>query len=237
MAAKRNAPDPRPSPRGRKKAALSSTISRGPAKNAHVCVLIQHAEYPSKTATRLPGKTSSAGVQLLHLVRLKRKRTAFFRPTHPLSRPRRRANSPSATPDVAQTQIDPARAPHLAALERGRLTTQETRFHIPSKARVLMRKVRRRDVHWSTWAPVERGASDSATCGARRSATAASLARALCAEAHKPWPNAAGERHSATTPLAADVAVGRRHSNRVADEDAQVMTKRHGCPNATLICK
>lgn len=99
-----------------------------------------------------------------------------------------------------------------------------------------MRRARRRDVYWSTWAPVERGTSGSATCGARRGATVASLARALCAEAHKPWPNAAGERHSATTPLAADVAVGRRHSNRVTDEDAQVMTKKARAPkrNADL---
>ena len=62
-----------------------------------------------------------------------------------------------------------------------------------------MRRARRRDVYWSTWAPVERGASGSATYSARRSATAASLARALCAEAHKPWPNAAGGRYSAAT--------------------------------------
>ena len=78
MGAKRNAPDPRPSAWDREETTLGPTISRELAKNAHVCVLIQHAEYPSKTATRLPGKTSSAGVRLLHLVRLKRKRTAFF---------------------------------------------------------------------------------------------------------------------------------------------------------------
>ena len=54
------------------------TTSRGLAKNAHVCVLIQHGKYPSKTATQLPGKTLSAGVRLLHPVGLKRKRTAFF---------------------------------------------------------------------------------------------------------------------------------------------------------------
>ena len=168
------------------------------AKNAHVCVLIQHAEYPSKTATRLPGKTSSAGVRLLHPVRLKRKRKAF-RAGRALSRPRRCANKPSAAPDVAQTHLGPAQAPLLAAPERGRLIAQGLRFHIPSKARVLMRKARRRAVCWSTWAPMERGASGSATCGARRSATAASPARALCAGAHKPRPNAADERYSAAT--------------------------------------
>ena len=80
MAAKRNAPDPRPSAQDRKEAAPGPIVSRGLAKNAHVCVLIQHAEYPSKTATQLPGKTSSAGGRLLHPVRLKRKRTAFFGP-------------------------------------------------------------------------------------------------------------------------------------------------------------
>ena len=80
MGARRNTPDPRPSAWGHKEAALGPTISRGLAKNTHVCVLIQHAEYPSKTATRLPGKTPSAGVRLLHPVRLKRKRTAFFGP-------------------------------------------------------------------------------------------------------------------------------------------------------------
>ena len=78
MAAKRNAPDPRPSALDRKETALGPTISRRPAKIAHVCVLIQHAEYPSKTTTQLPGKTPSAGVRLLHPVRLKRKRAAFF---------------------------------------------------------------------------------------------------------------------------------------------------------------
>ena len=132
MGAKRNAPDPRPSARGRMEAALGPTTRRELAKNAHVCVLIQHAEYPSKTTTQLPGKTPSAGVRLLHPVRLKRKRTAFFRPACPLSRPRRRANSPDG-PDVAQTQIDPARAPHLAAPERGRLTTQKNQVPHPLK--------------------------------------------------------------------------------------------------------
>ena len=78
MGAKRNAPDPCPSAQDRKEAALGPTTRRGLAKNAHVCVLIQHAEYPSITTARLPGKTSSAGVRLLHPVRLKRKRTAFF---------------------------------------------------------------------------------------------------------------------------------------------------------------
>ena len=123
----------------------------------------------------------------------------FFQAARPLSRPRRRANKPSAAPDVVQTQIGPARAPHLAAPERGRLIAQGLRLHIPSKARVLMRRARRRDVYWNTWAPVERGASGSATCGARRSATAASLTRAPCAEAHKPRPNATDERYSAAT--------------------------------------
>ena len=123
----------------------------------------------------------------------------FFRAGRALSRPRRRANNPSTVPDVVQTHLGPAQAPLLAAPERGRLIAQGPRFHIPSKARVLMRKVRRRDVHWSTWAPVERGASGSATCGARRSATAASLTRAPCAEAHKPRPNTADERYSAAT--------------------------------------
>ena len=96
MATKRNAPDPCPSARGHKEATLGPTISRGPAKNVYVCVLIQRAEQPSKTATRLPGKTSSAGVRLLHPARLKRKRTAFFGPACPLSRPRRRANNPGS---------------------------------------------------------------------------------------------------------------------------------------------
>ena len=56
----------------------SRTTGRELAKNAHVCVLIQHAEYSAETATRLPGRTSSAGGRLLHPVGLKRKRTAFF---------------------------------------------------------------------------------------------------------------------------------------------------------------
>ena len=129
MATKRNAPDPCPSARGHKEATLGPTISRGPAKNVYVCVLIQRAEQPSKTATRLPGKTSSAGVRLLHPARLKRKRTAFFGPACPLSRPRRRANNPgsprspsnahrprpSTTPRSARTgPIDRSRAqvPH-----------------------------------------------------------------------------------------------------------------------------
>ena len=56
------------------------TTGRRLAKNAHVCVLIQRGEYPPKTATRLPGKTLSAGVRPLHPVRLKRKRKAFFGP-------------------------------------------------------------------------------------------------------------------------------------------------------------
>ena len=68
------------------------STSRGLAKNVHVCVLIQHGEYPSNTATRLPGKTPSAGGRLLHPVRLKRKRKAFFEPARPLSRPRRCVN-------------------------------------------------------------------------------------------------------------------------------------------------
>ena len=130
---------------------------------------------------------------------IKTQTCGFFRAGCALSRPRRRANNPSAAPDVAQTQIGPAQAPLFAAPERGRLIAQGLRFHIPSKARVLMRKARRRDVHWSTWAPVERGASGPATYSARRSATAASPARALCAEAHKLRPNAAGERYSAAT--------------------------------------
>ena len=77
MGAKRNAPDPCPSAQDRKEAALGPTTRRELAKNAHVCVLIQRAEYPSKTTTQLPGKTSSAGVRLLRPVRLKRKRTVF----------------------------------------------------------------------------------------------------------------------------------------------------------------
>ena len=78
MAAKRNAPDPCPGAQDRKEAALGPTTRRELAKIAHVCVLIQHGEYPSKTTTQLPGKTPSAGVRLLHPVGLKRKRTAFF---------------------------------------------------------------------------------------------------------------------------------------------------------------
>ena len=174
----------------------------GLAKNAHVCVLIQHAEYPSKTTTQLPGKTPSAGGRLLHPARLKRKRTAFFRPTRPLSRPRRRANSPSATPDVAQTQIDPARAPHLAALERGRLATQKTR------SRNLQRAVR---------------------CYDRRQARSPTGV-----QSPGPTPQASA---TAPRPLAADVAVGHGHSDRVTGQDARVMTKGHGCLSATPICE
>ena len=67
--------------------------------------------------------------------------------------------------------------------------------------------------------------------------SAARRARSLCAEVHKPWPNAADGVLQRGDHLAADVAVGHRHSNRVAGQDARVMTKRHGYPSATPICK
>ena len=73
---------------------------------------------------------------------------SFFRAGRALSRPRRRANNPSTVPDVVQTHLGPAQAPLLAAPERGRLIAQGPRFHIPPKARALMRRARRRDVYW-----------------------------------------------------------------------------------------
>ena len=144
--------------------------------------------------------------------RIKTQTYGFFRAGRALSRPRRRANRPSAAPDVAQTQINPARAPHLAAPERGRLIAQELRLYIPSKARVLMRKARRRDVHWSTWAPVERGASGSATC-ARGAVPRPQVWPGRCVLKRispGPTPQRALQRGD---HLAADIPVGHRHSD------------------------
>lgn len=124
MGAKRNAPDPCPSARDRKEAALGPTTRRWAGKNrarlrfnsaCRASLQNDNAATRQNTERRCPTTPPS---------QIKTQTYGFFRAGRPLRRLRRRANNPGSP----QTHIDPARAPLLAAPERGRLTIQETRF-------------------------------------------------------------------------------------------------------------